>query len=98
LGGQNHPEHYHKKKDEIFHILHGNVYVKINGKEKYLTEGEWLRIPIGVLHSFRTDNYVIFEEVSNKIVKNDSYYTDWLINKNKNRKTKLFNWGMFQLD
>jgi len=100
LPGQLNPEHYHKKKDETFHILSGVLEVEIEGKPLTRREGESLWIPRGTSHSFHTDTGCIFEEVSTKDWPDDSFYTDRSIAKKdrKDRKTFLQNWGRYQFD
>ena len=34
LAGQTHPHHYHKKKEEAFHVIYGELHVEMNGKEQ----------------------------------------------------------------
>ena len=95
LPGQINPHHYHKNKDETFHLLHGDLSILINGKEdKIMRPGDFLRVPRYTLHQFTTKNGAIFEEISTSIVNNDSFYIDINIQnqKRENRKTKLYNW------
>lgn len=100
LLGQWNPEHYHKKKDETFHVLQGNLEVMIDGKEKFLTPGDTLWVPRGVLHGFGTKTGVIFEEISTTSFNGDSFYADKTIASmpREERKTKLLNWGRHQLE
>lgn len=100
LPSQWNPEHYHKKKDETFHILQGNLEVTIDGKEKFLTPGDTLWIPRGVLHGFGTKTGVIFEEISTTSFNDDSFYADKTIanTPREDRKTRLLNWGRHQLE
>jgi sialic acid synthase SpsE/quercetin dioxygenase-like cupin family protein len=98
LPGQQHPMHYHKKKEEAFQILFGELIVKLEGKEKHLYPGDVVVVPRGAWHSFRTVTGAIFEEVSTTHFNDDSFYADKLISKmsRDERKTKLENWGRFQ--
>lgn len=100
LSGQWNPEHYHKKKDETFHILSGNLKIWIEGKEFNRSAGETIWIPRGTGHEFGTEEGVIFEEISTKDWPDDSFYKDQTIAKMKksNRKTYLQNWGRYQFD
>ncbi len=86
---QKHPEHYHKKKEETFHILYGDFILITDGTRKHLSAGNVITIERGVKHSFTTKIGGIFEEISTKHVASDSYYTDSKITSNKERKTKL---------
>ena len=92
LPGQFHPEQYHKKKEETFHVLHGQVKIILDGVESTLTPGTVLTIKPGVRHAFSTDTGSIIEEISSTHFVNDSYYTDELIIKNVDRKTRLTYW------
>ncbi len=92
--GQFHPEHRHEIKEETFQILWGMVNLKNNGETKKYYPGEIVTIAPNDLHSFWTEDGVIFEEVSTTHRKEDSYYTDPEIAKNTKRKTNLKDWWM----
>ena len=92
LPGQFHPEQYHVQKEETFHILYGDLTVILNGKEKKCSVGDVIIIEPGVKHAFRSDTGAIIEEISSTHYADDSYYTDPVINKNKNRKTFITYW------
>jgi len=97
LPGQYHPAHYHKKKDETFYMLYGQLNVKINCNDfKTLHSTDILRIPRNTNHEFWTETGVIFEEISTKHFNDDSYYSDTdIIKLNRDdRKTYLYNWVM----
>jgi len=100
--GQAHPIHYHKVKDESFHVLSGSVEMDVEGKKKMLYPGDTLWMPRGVWHGFRTDTGVVFEEISTTSLETqgDSYYIDKRISAmpREARKTKLLNWGRHQFD
>jgi len=92
LPGQKHPEHMHKKKEETFLILAGSVQLAINGENKTFTQGDVILVEPNVRHSFQTEEGVIFEEISSTHYRDDSYYTDPEIMRNKQRKTHLTHW------
>lgn len=92
LPGQNHPEQYHKKKEETFVVLHGEVKLTLDGSTKILKPGDIVTIEPQVKHIFTTDTGCIIEEVSSTHYVDDSYYTDPEISKNKNRKTFVKHW------
>ena len=92
LPGQSHPVHFHKQKEETFQILYGDMIVNLDGKEKECIAGELVLVQRGAKHSFKTKNGVIFEEVSTTHFKDDSFYDDEKIIKNKERKTQLTYW------
>jgi len=92
LPGQRHPEQFHKQKEETFHVLHGNVRVKLDGNESIHGPGSVINILPLVRHEFISDEGSILEEISSTHYPDDSYYTDEIINKNKSRKTIVSNW------
>ena len=93
LPGQAHPAHYHKKKEETFHILYGNITIKLDGNEKEYKSGDMVVVERGMEHSFSSKNGAVFEEISTTSFTEDSYYTDEDILKNKNRKTEMTFWS-----
>ena len=86
---QTNPEHFHKIKEETFILLEGDLSVNLNGVENKMRKGDILTINTGDLHSFTSNTGAIFEEISTEHMSDDSYYTDSLINKNQNRKSKI---------
>ena len=92
LAGQTHPEQYHKKKEETFVILHGNVTLYLDGQPQELTKGDVVTIEPGVKHRFDTQDGCVIEEVSSTHYIDDSYYIDPLIAQNQNRKTFIPHW------
>ena len=87
LPGQGYPEHRHITKDETYYILHGTLEVNVSGQIRLLTPGQTFSVARGVLHSFRTDSGVVFEEIATRYIKGDSKYVDERINNNAQRKT-----------
>ena len=100
LPGQWNPEHFHKRKDETFHILTGTLEVQVNGRRKVLEAGDTLWVPRGVVHGFGTTAGAIFEEVSTTSHADDSFYADRHIAalSREDRKTRLLNWGQHQME
>ena len=100
LSGQWNPVHYHKKKDETFHILQGELEVEVEGRKKILLPGDTFWVPRGVWHGFGTRTGAIFEEISTKDHNDDSFYIDRAIMRmnREDRKTRLVNWGRHQFD
>jgi N-acetylneuraminate synthase len=95
LPNQSHPLHFHKVKDESFHILSGSLVSKLNGKMKKLSSGEILHINKNSWHEFKAGkNGCIFDEISTTSFKNDSFYKDKKIKKltRDNRKTYINKW------
>ena len=93
LPGQRHPVHYHKKKEETFHVLYGDVTISLKGEEKDHKAGDIIVVERGVAHSFRSEKGAIFEEVSTTHYKDDSFYEDEKILKNNDRKTEMTFWS-----
>ncbi len=93
LPGQKHPIHYHKKKEETFHVLYGDVTINLKGMEKEYKAGEIIVVERGDKHSFSSKNGAVFEEVSTTHYINDSFYDDEQIINNKNRKTEMTFWS-----
>jgi sialic acid synthase SpsE/mannose-6-phosphate isomerase-like protein (cupin superfamily) len=92
LPGQAHPEQWHKQKDETYHILHGEIAMKLDGSEQMKKANDVVIIPRGVKHGFTTRTGTVIEEVSSSYSQNDSFYTDQSIEANKNRKTFVTYW------
>jgi N-acetylneuraminate synthase len=99
LPGQQHPSHYHARKEETFQVLYGEMECTIDGHYRKLVPGESVVVMPGVWHSFGTEKGVIFEEISSRDYENDSFYEDKSINKlsRSERKTVVDHWGRFQL-
>tara|TARA_X000000950_G_C13864014_1_gene639932 strand:+ start:306 stop:1823 length:1518 start_codon:yes stop_codon:yes gene_type:complete len=99
LPGQEHPAHFHRKKEETFQVLTGGIDVYLDGHHRRLNPGQTCLIQPGVWHSFQSDLGCIFEEISTTHYNNDSIYKDKKINgmKRENRKTIVDNWGRFQI-
>jgi sialic acid synthase SpsE/mannose-6-phosphate isomerase-like protein (cupin superfamily) len=94
LPGQAHPEQYHKKKEETFHVLWGSGMIRLDGVNHAMKPGDVFVIQPGTRHFFSSENGVVLEEISSTHYVDDSYYTDETIHDNKNRKTFLTHWSM----
>lgn len=92
LPGQSHPEHLHRKKEETFYIVWGEMRVSLDGVERCCVPGDMVLIQPGVRHSMSTEQGVVFEEISSNHSPNDSFYTDLAITGNLRRKTLLSYW------
>ena len=97
LPGQTHPAHYHKRKEETFHILHGELALLLDGREFNLKAGQTALVQPGVWHAFGSDEGCIFEEISTTAFKDDSVYADTSIQK-RDRKTTTAHWGRYELE
>ncbi len=87
LPEQFHPEQYHLKKEETFHVLFGDLELTIDGKKHHLSVGDVVTILPEQRHSFISRTGAVVEEISSTHFKDDSYYVDTTIQKNSNRKS-----------
>jgi len=92
LPNQQHPIHYHQKKEEAFHILFGDLMVHFVDESNPYQVGDIVVVERGMKHGFSSQNGAIFEEVSTTHYKDDSYYDDTSIMQNRDRKTSLTLW------
>jgi mannose-6-phosphate isomerase-like protein (cupin superfamily) len=90
--GQKHPEQYHNKKEETFHVLHGELLLDLDGERRICRPGDVVTVEPGVRHAFTTDTGVVVEEISSTHFIDDSYYTDESIGRNPHRKTFITHW------
>lgn len=90
--GQQHPSHTHKQKEETFQVLFGDVIFELDGTKREAKAGDIVVVERGIKHTFSSEEGAIFEEISTTHFKNDSFYEDENIDKNKNRKTSLTYW------
>jgi sialic acid synthase SpsE/quercetin dioxygenase-like cupin family protein len=92
LPGQKHPEQWHDKKEETFHVLHGRVDLVLDGEARACEPGDVVTVERGVRHAFSSTTGAVMEEISSTHFVDDSHYTDESIAKNKNRKTLVTYW------
>ena len=92
LPGQNHPEQYHKVKEETFVVLYGDVRLTLDGRVTDCNVGDIITVDRGMKHIFSSKGGAVIEEISSTHFKDDSYYTDPEVAKNINRKTVLTYW------
>ncbi len=94
LPRQKHPYHFHKKKEETFQLLYGDLEVEKEGRRRELEPGDTALIEPGEWHKFHTLHGAIFEEISTTHYHNDSYYEDERIARlpRETRKTYIENW------
>jgi len=95
LPRQKHPYHFHKRKEETFQLLYGDMEVEKEGRQMSLNPGDTVLIKPGEWHKFHTLHGAIFEEVSTTHYNNDSFYEDEHIARlpRNKRKTYIQNWG-----
>lgn len=92
LPGQLHPEQFHRQKEETFHVLYGELELSLDGSTRICRVGDVINVEPGVRHAFQSKTGAVLEEISSTHYKEDSFYTDETIQKNKNRKTLLTYW------
>jgi sialic acid synthase SpsE/quercetin dioxygenase-like cupin family protein len=92
LPGQQHPEQYHQVKEETFHVLYGQVGIKLDGVPRIVQPGDVVTIERGVKHSFASLSGAVIEEISSTHAQSDSHYTDPEISQNRQRKTFITYW------
>lgn len=98
LAGQEHPEQYHKIKEETFHVLHGDVTLWLDGQKREMSPGDVVVIEPTQGHRFSTKGGAVIEEISTTHAVNDSYYVDEAIMANQERKSFVRFWGRFEVD
>jgi quercetin dioxygenase-like cupin family protein len=54
--GSSPPLHFHHKEDEVFHVLEGELRVRLQDQEHRLSAGEIVLIPKGTPHSYRIES------------------------------------------
>jgi len=91
LKDQQHPEHFHKLKEETFVILIGSLKVILDGTEKILKPGDVFLIPRMSKHLMVAIEDTVFEEISSTNFSDDSYYTDFS-RLSTERKTPISIW------
>ena len=94
LPRQKHPYHYHKRKEETFQLLYGDLEVEIEGERISPKVGQTTLVEKEKWHKFSTLHGAIFEEVSTTHYNDDSFYEDEriaLISRER-RKTQLSDW------
>jgi N-acetylneuraminate synthase len=93
LPRQKHPYHYHKRKEETFQLLHGDLEIEANGAARKLNPGDTFLVLPETWHKFHSLDGAIVEEISTTHYKNDSIYEDEVINQLalSERKTKIPN-------
>lgn len=94
LPRQKHPYHYHKKKEETFQLLSGDLEVEVDGSQTKLQVGDMILVHPSQWHKFHTLDGAIFEEISTTHHNDDSFYEDAKIVDlpREKRKTIVENW------
>ena len=92
LPGQQHPEQYHKQKEETFQVLYGEVELELDGKKQLCRPADIITVERGVKHAFSSATGAVIEEISSSHFVEDSYYSDPAIANNTSRKTLITYW------
>ncbi len=90
LPNQNHPIHYHLKKEETFQVLYGDLELTLNDVKTTMHIGEVATVKRGDRHGFSSKNGAIFEEISTTHYRDDSFYEDETIAKQDPMQRKSF--------
>ncbi len=95
LPRQKHPYHFHKKKEETFQLLYGDMEVELAGRRIKAELGDTILVKPETWHKFHTLDGAIFEEVSTRHYNDDSFYEDERIARlpREARKTVIPNWN-----
>lgn len=99
LPRQKHPYHMHKRKEETFQLLYGDLELELNGDRQQMSLGDTALIKMGDWHKFHTLDGAIFEEISTTHYDNDSFYEDDDISciERSKRKTYISNWSTLDM-
>jgi len=65
--------HFHKIKDETFHVLKGKTILELNGVGHKLETGDTVHVPIDTPHRFIGIEDCELLEISTQDIKSDSY-------------------------
>lgn len=94
LPRQKHPYHFHRRKEETFQLLDGDLEIVKDGYPTQMVPGDTFVVEPGTWHKFHTLDGAIVEEVSTTHYNDDSFYQDPAIAKlsRDQRKTKVDQW------
>ena len=94
LPRQKHPYHFHKRKEETFQLLHGDMEIVKDGYSTQMSPGDTFIVEPDEWHKFHTLEGAIVEEVSTTHYNDDSFYQDPKISElsRNERKTKVDQW------
>lgn len=90
--GQSHPEQWHEVKEETFHVLWGDLALRLDGVERTLGKGDIAVVERGVRHAFTSRGGCVIEELSSTHAGADSFYVDDAVQQNRDRKTFVTYW------
>ena len=96
LPKQQHPEQFHKLKEETFIVVWGSGIVRLDGNDVHVKSGSVVTIEPGVKHEILSHDGLIIEEISTSHISDDSYYSDPSILGSDSRKSFLKHWRIHQ--
>ena len=89
LPRQKHPYHFHKRKEETFQLLHGDLEVELDGQTHQLAVGDTLLVKPSAWHKFHTPPPAPSSRRCQRPTYNDdSFYEDERIAKFPREKRK----------
>jgi sialic acid synthase SpsE len=99
LPGQRHPAHFHKLKEESFHVLWGELDVVLDGRSRRSAPRRRADRAPGRVARVLERTGCVFEELSTTALTDDSFYRDPEIVRltSAQRKTVVDHWGRFQI-
>ena len=99
LPRQKHPYHFHKKKEETFQLLYGDIEIVLDGRKMKLNVGDTFLVLPNQWHKFHTLDGTVFEEVSTTHYNDDSFYEDEAIKHipREQRKTYISGWQALKI-
>jgi sialic acid synthase SpsE len=97
LPRQKHPYHLHKRKEETFQLLYGDIEIEKNGHRISMELGDTCLVEQNEWHNFHTLQGAIVEEISTRHYNNDSFYEDPKIAglEREQRKTNVDTWSEY---
>ena len=55
LPGGGPPPHIHRREDETFYVLEGEITFQVGDKRRVAKSGTFVHMPIGILHAFKNE-------------------------------------------
>jgi sialic acid synthase SpsE/mannose-6-phosphate isomerase-like protein (cupin superfamily) len=94
LPRQKHPYHFHKRKEETFQLISGDLEIEKEGVIIEMNLGDACLVLKNEWHKFHTLHGAIVEEISTKHYNDDSFYEDPKIAnlRREDRKTNVNSW------
>lgn len=74
--GQEHPEQYHRVKEETLRVVFGELELEVGGTTHKLARGQAVVVEANAKHRFRALADTVIEELSTTSSPADSFYTD----------------------